>query len=185
MLELVTARARTRGKAPQEFTYQGYGKIETRKVMGKDNEPLVIGAYGKAVEPVKDKDGEIVLAEGQHYIEVDDLDVKGIIGEDGLPEVLALFGGNIVELLEAGIKQKNVDNRKAASPVTEVVTDDELTPYVNAMIEAKILDDKTASVWRRTLTGTAKMFEWTRIDTMLKTKEYKALDKAGKVPTDF
>lgn len=39
-LELVTVRARTRGKGPKEFTYQGVGRLTERKVTNKDGLPI-------------------------------------------------------------------------------------------------------------------------------------------------
>lgn len=180
-LELVTARARTRGKSPQEFTYQGYGKLAERKVMGKENQPLVIDKDGKAVEPELDADRAIVLSEGQHYIFVDDLDVSGVVTAEDFDTVLALFEGDIVKMLEATLIAKNAENRKAASPVSETVTEDELTPIVASLTEAGILKAEDVAVWRRTLTGGAKQLEMSRLDYVKLTKEYKAGVKAGKL----
>lgn len=179
-LELVTVRARTRGKSPVEFTYQGYGKPVERKVMGKDNTPLVMKA-GVAVEPTKDKDGEIVLQEGESYIFVDDLNVEGSVTEADFDAVLAIFGGDIVKVLEGALVAKNAANRKEASPVSETVTEDELTPIVAALTEAGILKSEDVAVWRRNVTSGSKLVEMARIDYVKLTKEYKAGVKAGKL----
>jgi hypothetical protein len=161
-LELVTARARTRGKSPVEFTYQGYGKLAPRKVTGKD--------------------GEAVKREDGTEIEVDDLEVEGIVTAEDFDSVLALFDGNIVKMLEATLIAKNAENRKAASPVTETVTEDELSPIVAAMLENGILADKDVAVWRRTVSTASKQVEMSRLDYAGMTKEFKALKRLGKVP---
>jgi hypothetical protein len=77
-LTLVKVRARTRGKNPQTFEYNGYGKLVPRKVMGKDGKPLQV-------------DGK--------EIEIDDLDTTGAVEESQLQEVLDLFDGKLVKLL--------------------------------------------------------------------------------------
>jgi hypothetical protein len=164
-LTLVEVRARTRGKGPQEFKWQGYGKLVPRKVLDKDGEPL------------KRPDGT--------EIEVDDLNVEGLVTAEDLPLVLGLFDGNMIKLLEAGIEQVNANLRKKASPVVEVSTEDELTPFIDAMIAEKIMenDPKAVAKWRRGITMSQSMFDWPdRMFAVKQTPQYKALDKLGKVP---
>jgi len=62
-LSLVTVRARTRGKGPKEFTYQGVGRLTPRQVTNKDGLP--IRKDGKELEftetPVVDDKGNKVM----------------------------------------------------------------------------------------------------------------------------
>jgi hypothetical protein len=68
-IELVTVKARTRGKSPVEFQYQGVGKITPRKVKDKDNQDIVLVTItvddkaGKAGRLRYDKDGKLIASE--------------------------------------------------------------------------------------------------------------------------
>jgi hypothetical protein len=161
-LALVTVRARTRGKNPQTFTYEGFGKPVARKVMGKDGKPLIV-------------DG--------NEIEVDDLEVSGFVTKDDLPAVLDLFENDMVKLLEAGLNQINQNKRDEASPAADSVTEDELTPYVHLMVEESLIDN--VKTWRRGLTTSANLFGWTKLQSMIKTPQFKALAKTGKVKIEL
>lgn len=174
MLNLVTVQARTRGKSPQMFSYQGVGRLTEREVLGKDG------------ETIKDAEG--------NPVKVHDIDASGVT--DDVNEVLNLFGtiparkikdaeGNEVDdpkdtplqrVIDGALNWFNVLARKAASPVSEAApSEDELTPIVAELIAAGILTEDTSAVWRRTVTTGAKSVEMERIDFAKMTKEYKKL----------
>lgn len=197
-LELVDVRARTRGKSPQEFTYKGVGKVETRKVMDKDNQPIVLDSTGKAVDYGFDKDGklteaskvlgfaqdeksgDITLPEGFRYIEVDDLNTSGVTTE--LQDVVDLYGANGIEnplqaIIDDSLFGFNIRQRKAASPTTEVDKDDELTPIINDMVAAGILSKDNVGTWRRSVTTSANLMEVDKLSVAEMSKEVKKLRK--------
>ena len=182
-MKTVIARARTRGKSPVEFVYQAVGKLIPRTVKGKDGEDL------------KREDGSIIY--------VDDVDVTGLVydeagdvRESALDECLSLFGGNLGKLLEYGFAGRNEEARRAAAPVTETVTEDELTPIVDILVAAGILsrsrvvEGKTEPLdevrnWRRAVSTGAKQIEMSLFDYAMLTKEVKAARKAGiELPTE-
>jgi hypothetical protein len=69
----------------------------------------------------------------------------------------------------------SIFQRKAASPVVEVSTEDDLTPIVAAMLTAKLLNADTETTWRRSVTTGAKAVEMERVDFAKMTKEWKKL----------
>lgn len=175
-LELVKVHARTRGKSPQEFDYMGVGKVTPRPVLGKDGAEL------------KREDGSIVT--------VDDIDASG--ATEDVNDVISLFatipartiknenGEEVPDpkdtplqrFIDGGLNWFNVLARKAASPVTETVTEDELSPIVAQFIEHGIFTgENDESTWRRAVTQSAKLFEMERIDAAKQTKQYKELQK--------
>ena len=195
-LELVTVRARTRGKSPVEFQYQGVGKLTPRKVLDADNQAIVLGADGKAVLYTFDKEGkvvsedgitqdekgELILAEGQRYVVLDDVDATGLT--ENLQDVIDLYGaaGNanpMQAVIDGGLNWFNLSQRKSASPVVETISEDELTPVIAAMVKAGTIAEENVSVWRRTVTSGAKSVEMDRLTFAAMTKEYKAAKKAG------
>ena len=167
MLELVTARARTRGKSPVEFTYQAVGRLRPRKVLDKEG------------NPVKRADGS--------EVEVDDVETNAVTSD--FQDVLNLFGslnaeerGNREPLqmaIDFALEGFNYTSRKNAAPVTEQVTEDELTPVTAALVEKQIMDETGATTWRRTVTQAAKMFESDRLEYAQKTPQYKKLLATG------
>lgn len=191
MLNLVIARARTRGKSPVEFTYKGIGRLVTRKVTDKDGNPIILSKNDKGEEvQVKysyDKDGKLtsdnpaltqaedkslVLGAGLRYVEVDDFDTKS--ATENFQEVLDLFGtlsederGKRTPLqmaIDSSLDGFNYLSRKTASPVSEQVTEDELQPLVNALIAAKVLTEEDSTIWRRAMTTAAKVMEQDRLE---------------------
>lgn len=192
MLELVTVKARTRGKTPKEFTYQGVGKLTEREVMSADEEPAKnedgtpkLDAEGKPVmekAPVRDAQG--------NPVKVDDIDATGLVPgtPEGLQEVIELFGKipakdekdtPLQRIIDGALNWYNVQARKAASPVVEVTNEDELTPIVNELVEAKILKADDVAVWRRTITSAAKLMEMDRVTYAKMSPHYKKLNKAA------
>lgn len=207
MLSLVTARARTRGKSPVEFTYQAVGRLQPRKVNDKDGNPILVDSEGKQVKyslvKVKDKDGKEtdktelpfekdsegnpVAPEGTRFVEVDDVLTSGVT--DNMQEVLDLIGAMSEAdrgkrsatqfLIDSALDGINYANRKNAAPVTEQVTEDELTPITAALVEKGILSEQDATTWRRTMTGTAKLMEIDRLTFAKTSPQYKKLLAAG------
>lgn len=190
-LELVTVKARTRGKSPQEFSYQGVGRITEREVMsGKEEQAKnadgtpKVDEQGKPVmvpAPVRREDGSAVT--------VHDIDASGIVPgtPEGLNEVIELFGKipakneqdtPLQRIIDGALNWYNVQARKAASPVTEQVTEDELTPIVTELVSKGILSEDNVAVWRRNVTSGAKLVEMDRLDYVKMTKEYKKLKAA-------
>ena len=232
MLNLVTARARTRGKSPVEFTFQAVGRLSPRFVTDKDGNPVLVDNEGKSVKyalkKVKDKDGKEtdktelpfeldseknpIAPEGTRFVIVDDVETSGLT--DSMQEVLDLAGsltdderGYITVnetvkdaegketitakkvartplqcVIDWSLDGFNYLSRKNAAPVSETVTEDELTPITAALVHFNILDEQAATTWRRTVTGTAKLMEMTRMDFTKTTPQYKKLLKAGYVP---
>lgn len=201
MLNLVTARARTRGKSPVEFTYQAVGRLVARKVMDKNGNPILVDSDNNVVkyELKKDNDGneslpfeldsnkEPIAPEGTRFVEVDDVLTKGVT--EDFQEVLDL-AGKLSEserdgrtplqfVIDATLDGINYANRKSAAPITEQVTEDELTPITKALVEHKILSEQDATIWRRTMTGTAKLMDLNRIDFAKTSPQYKKLIAAG------
>lgn len=200
-LALVTVRARTRGKAPQSFTYSGVGKLTERKVIGKSGNPIVLNAKGEQVDYAFDKDGKLetvdasltvddkgnlVLPEGYSYDVVDDIDASGLTSD--VQEAIDFLGTLSSEqrggkeplqfMIDGSLNYANIMARKAASPVTEVQTEDELTPIIAEMVQHGILNEDSIPVWRRNVTSGAKLVEMERSDYVKMTKEYKKLQKA-------
>lgn len=189
-LTLVTVRARTRGKGPQEFTYQGVGKLTPRTVLDKDGNP--IRKDGKPLEYVdktEEKDGktvtEKVLAEGQEFVTVDDIDAAGITSE--LKDVLELFGQvkseqtPLQRVIDGALNYYNLLARNEAAPVSEVAPKDpELTALVSELVKAGIMSEEKASNWRRVVTQAATQLEMTTVAYAEMTKEVKALRAAAK-----
>lgn len=226
MLNLVTARSRTRGKSPAEFTFQAVGRLQPRKVMDKDGNPILVDGEGKVVKYTltkeKDKDGKEtgkeslpfendsegnpIAPEGTRFVEVDDVQTNGLT--DNLQEVIDLFGalsddergyitvndaeGKPVKsartplqmVIDSALDGYNYASRKSAAPVTEQVTEDELTPITNAMVAHKILSEQDATTWRRTMTGTAKLMELNRLQFAQSSPQYKKLLAAGWKPAE-
>lgn len=203
-LNLVTARARTRGKSPVEFTYQAVGRLAARKVSDKDGNPILVDSEGKQVKyslrkndktgkdelPFEnDSEGNPVAPEGTRFVEVDDVLTSGL--SDNLQEVLDLFGAlseaergkrtPLQMVIDSSLDGYNYASRKSAAPVTEQVTEDELTPITAALVEHKILSEQDATTWRRTMTGTAKLMEIDRLTFAKTSPQYKKLIAAGYV----
>ena len=202
-LNLVTVRSRTRGKSPQEFQFQGIGRLAERRVLDKDNQPIVLDKDGNAVAPTYEKDekgqptDKVVLEEGQRFVFVDDISAAGITNNP--QEVLDLFGtiparkvkdaeGNEVDdpsdtpvqrMIDGALNWYNVLARKEASPVTEQVSEDELTPIVSDLIAKGLLTEESSATWRRAVTSGAKAIDMKRVDFAKMTKEYKASQKAA------
>ena len=161
-LSLVTVRARTRGKAPVLFTYEGIGKLVPRKVIGKG---------GKAIQ----FDGKDLT--------VDDLDVDGFVDDNDLDNVLDVTGGSMARMLTFALVGFNMAQRDAASPVSEgQAATDELTDMVNAMIAADILTADTATVWRRSITQGAQAQGVARYNFAVTSKYGRKLAKTGWEP---
>lgn len=220
MLNLVTARARTRGKSPVEFTFQAVGRLAPRFVSDKDGNPILVDGEGKQVKyslkkvgdkeelPFeKDSKGNPVAPEGTRFVEVDDVQSNGLT--DNLQEVIDLFGalsekergtvtvsetdaeGKVTTkqvprsplqmVIDSALDGYNYASRKSAAPVTEQVTEDELTPITQAMVEKGILSEQDATTWRRTMTGTAKLMEVDRLTFAKTSPQYKKLIAAGYV----
>jgi hypothetical protein len=200
-LELVIARARTRGKAPQEFTFKGVGRIQSRKVNDKDGNPIILDDKGNQVKYSFDKEGkvtgnenitqnekgELVLSGNLRFVEVDELESRGLT--EDLQDVLNLFGSlseddrgkrsPLQMVIDSAIDGYNYNARKLAAPVTEQVTTDELTPITAALVEHKIMSEVDATTWRRTVTQAAKLMDAARIDYAKMTPQYKKLVAAG------
>lgn len=184
MLNLVTVKARTRGKTPKEFTYEGVGKLELRTVMsGKDE----VKKDEKGA-PVLDEDGKPKMVqaplrnEDGSEVQVHDIDASGVTSD--LQDVINLFAKvpakdekdtPLQRVIDGALNWYNVLARKAASPVVEVVTEDELSPIVAELITAGLLTEDNASVWRRNVTSGAKLIDTDRLDYVKMTKEYKKL----------
>jgi hypothetical protein len=206
-LRLVTARARTRGKSPVEFQYQAVGRLQPRKVMDKDGNPILVDADSKVVKYEINKDektgklslpfendseGNPVAPEGTRFVEVDDVVTSGL--SDNLQEVLDLFGAlsedernkrtPLQMVIDSALDGYNYTSRKSAAPVTEQITEDELTPITAALVEHKILSEQDATTWRRTMTGTAKLMEVNRLTFAQSSPQYKKLIAAGWKPAE-
>ena len=178
MLSLVTVKARTKGKTPVEFTYQGVGKLEERPVRTKDG----------------DKQVDLIV-DGKSII-VHDVDAAGITSD--MAEVVALFDANplvdkdgikvettsLQRIIDGALNWFNVQNRKAASPSVEIEKEDELTPLVSALIDGRILNGDNEGTWRRTVTMAAKQTDMERIEYVRLTKEFKALRKQNQKLAD-
>ena len=182
-LELVTVRARTRGKNPQEFQYQGVGRLTERPVLTGEKEVIKKIVDGKEVaeevaKPVRREDGS--------EVKVDDIDASGLVEgtPQGLQEVISLFGTiksetpALQRVIDGALNWFNVLQRKAASPVQEQVTEDELTPLVTELVAKGILSADDVSVWRRTITSGAKLVEMDRLEYVKMTPQYKKLKAA-------
>lgn len=227
-LNLVTARARTRGKSPVEFDYQAVGRLSPRKVTDKNGNPILMSVDSKndkgevvkgeqvKYELKKDKDGKESLPfendsegnpiapEGTRFVEVDDVISSGLT--ESMQEVLDLAGSlsekergyvNVTDaegkvsqvaktplqcIIDWSLDGFNYLSRKNAAPVTEQVTEDELTPVTLALVSAKIMTEQEATNWRRTVTTTAKMLEQNRMDFAKVTPQYKKLIASGWKP---
>lgn len=198
-LTVVTARARTRGKSPVEFPFQAVGRLRPRKVMDKDGNPILVNDKNEAVK-YTDKDGKVLSAgvtrnesgdlvapEGHRFIEVDDVETAGLT--DNFQEVLDLFGSltdaernnrtPLQMVIDNALDGFNYTSRKNAAPVTEQVTEDELTPITVGLVEHKILSEQDATTWRRTITGAAKTMEVDRLTFAKQSPQYKKLIAAG------
>jgi len=168
MLNLVTVRARTRGKGPKEFTYDGIGRLTARQVTNKDGLP--IRKDGKELEftetPVVDDNGKPVMetitvvengvesqkerqvikrdvAPGQEFIEVDDINPSGIT--DNLGEVTKLMATFATEkvsaaqlVIDGALNYYNELARDKASPAPEE-KEDVLGPLVKELVAAGLL----------------------------------------------
>lgn len=188
MLELVTARARTRGKAPVEFTYQAVGRLRPRAV--------------------KDKEGKDVLRKDGSKVEVDD--VETFLVTDSLQDVIDLYGtlndderkvGDKVRaplqcVIDYALEGYNQMSRDKAAPVSEQVVEDELTPITVAMVEYGVFTDTTddkgnvteakthATTWRRAVTQAAALFGTSRLEYAQQFPQYKALLAKGWKPAE-
>lgn len=206
MLNLVTARARTRGKSPVEFTFQAVGRLKPRFVTDKDNNPILVDNEGKPVKYSLKKDdkgkeslpfelnseGNPIAPEGTRFVEVDDILTSGVT--EKLEDVLELFGAlsedergkrtPLQMVIDSALDGFNHNQRKNAAPVSEQVTEDELTPITAALSEKGILSEQDATTWRRTVTGTAKLMEMERLDFAKTTPQYKKLIAAGWKPAE-
>ena len=125
---LTTIRTQTRGKSPQAFTYQGIGKLTPREVENTKGE----------------KTGVVV----------DDVDVSGVLTsmQDAIALLLPLADNDAEKAQQLALDgiaaEYNRRQRKAAAPVQEVVTEDELTP----LIKEHNLSSEDESVFRRSVT---------------------------------
>lgn len=206
MLNLVTARARTRGKSPVEFTFQAVGRLKPRKVNDKNGNPILVDSEGNPVkyELKKDKDGNETLPfekdsqgnpvapEGTRFVEIDDIETNGLT--DNLQEVLDFLGSlseaerngrtPLQMAIDSALDGYNYASRKSAAPVSEQVTEDELTPITTAMVEYKVLNEQDATTWRRTITSSAKLMETDRLQFAKMTPQYKKLIAAGYKPAE-
>lgn len=209
MLNLVTARSRTRGKTPKEFTFQAVGRLKARNVEDKDGNPILVDEEGKQVKyslvkkdekseiatelPFqKTESGDLIAPEGTRFLVVDDVETSGLT--DSMQEVLDLFGTLTEDergkrtvnqfAIDALLDGFNYQARKNAAPVTEQVTEDELTPITLALVEKKILSDTDATTWRRTITSSAKLMEMNRLDFATKSPQYKKLLASGWKPAE-
>lgn len=187
-LELIKGvRARTRGKSPQEFTFDGYGKVSARSVQDKDGIPVAVDAEGKPAKVTYNEEKKEYETDGR-FVEVDDLVVDGeTVTDKSLPEVLSIFGGNMVDLLIGAVQFRNSQLRKEASPVSEPEPD-ELAPFVEVLRKAGLITDSVkdgktidgAGVWRRTITMAANQFEMDKVAYIKMNPKYrKALEAAG------
>lgn len=190
-IELTTFRARTRGKAPKEFTFQGVGKPETRKVQDADGNPIVLDSDGKQVAyKLEKKDGKYVysgderissdekgnltLSAGLRYVEVDDVDVSGLLPNEAAEnasdeekqaarKALLDFIQDVIRNLYKGsarnaaigmLQYFNETQRNDAAPKT-APAEDILAPIVAAIRAAvgdKEFDEKAEGTWRRSVT---------------------------------
>lgn len=136
-LSLVTVRARTRGKTPAEFQFQGIGRLSPRRVSDKDGNDILVDKDGKTVKYVTgvDKDdnptydttkvtvveGKLQAAEGYRFVEVDDVNPHGLT--NSIQEVLDLFGTipakTITVKAEDGTESEQPD--PADSPMQRVI----------------------------------------------------------------
>jgi hypothetical protein len=197
MLNLVTARARTRGKSPVEFQYQAIGRLIPRKVTDKDGNAIIVNDKNEQVKYSFDKDGklnpvegisqndkgELVVSGNLRLVEVDDVEVKGVTSE--FQDALDLFGSLTEEersgrsplqmAIDSCLDGFNYASRKKASPVSEQVQEDELAPIVQALISNKILSDEDSTVWRRSVTTAAKLMEMDRVSYAKITPAFKKL----------
>lgn len=121
MTNLVSIKARTRGKGPKDFTYMGLGKSTARRVKDSNGNDLVVDAKGEPVTYIlmgtkvigkdrtktlipdvgvtEDKDG-YVLGEGLAYVTVDDVDVSGVFPESGGKASLEALMARLAEYSE-------------------------------------------------------------------------------------
>lgn len=174
-----TFRARTRGKSPKKFTFEGVGTAKERKVTDAENNPIVEGKDGKQVSykyekkdgkytvesadgiTVDDK-GNLVLPEGFNFVLVDDADVEAIAPKEDAPqEEKAAFVKEILTNLFAGdyrtfgivaLKGYNdIARDKAAEPFRSVTQkEDELAEIVTLLRENKVLATAEEETnWRR------------------------------------
>lgn len=200
-LELVTARARTRGKSPQEFSFKAVGRLRPRKVIDKDGNAIVVNEKNEPVKYSFDKEGkvigsdlitqnekgELVLSGNLRFVEVDEVETNGVT--EDFQDVLNLFGtlsedergkrSPLQMVIDSALDGYNYSSRKSAAPVTEQVTEDELTPLTTALVEHKIMSDTEATTWRRTITQAAKLMDTDRLEYAKMTPQYKKLIKAG------
>lgn len=177
-----TFRARTRGKSPKKFTFQGVGNPVARKVQDKDGNPIVEKADGTQVEytyekkdgkytvasadgiTVDDK-GNLVLPDGLSFVEVDDADVEAIAPKEDasaadkqsfVKDILTnLFNGDYRTFGIVALKGFNdIQRDKAAEPLRAVQQkEDELSEIVALMREHKVLtSDEQETKWRRGVT---------------------------------
>lgn len=190
MLELVNVKARTRGKSPQLFEYNGVGRLTEREVLSGEKEQKV-GEDGK---PVFEEDGKTpVLVAGTIKDEngkplvVHDIDATGIVdasAEGALDEVIALFSSVSSEkaplqrIVDGALNWFNVLQRKAASPVVEVDKDDELSPIIAEMVAYGILKAEDVPVFRRNVTSGAGMTEQPKLEYIKLLKHWKQLQAA-------
>lgn len=203
MFNLTTFRARTRGKAPKEFTFQGVGKAVARILKDKDNNPQVKDSTGKLVEysykrendkwtasaPMSvDEKGQLVIPEGYSFVTVDDVDVSGLVPETAtmdelksfLTPVVALYGGEAKGLrgmLLGALKNFNEEQKQNAAPVSETVKEDDLAEIVNLLRENKIYTtDEEISAWRRRISMAFEQFAnegESKLDFAFRSKEGK------------
>lgn len=194
-LELVKVRARTRGKTPQEFVFQGVGKVTSRPVMSDKEEQdyTEVKREDGTTEKVllfEDKERTIpkmvkapVRRENGSIVEVDDLDVKGLTNDLG--EVANLYKSIYPSatpeqlqgyVIEGSLEYFNALQRKAASPVAIPEADD-LQPWIEKFVAAGIMKAEDSAVWRRSFTTGKKQTEMETEDYIKLTREFKALAK--------
>lgn len=160
-ITLVTARARTKGKTPQNFTYQAVGTLTERTIEGN---------------PEKGVPDSVV----------DDASVDSLADAD-FDEIAALFGEftsencNLSQTVNKALAaQFNILSRRKASPVAEVADrEDELTPIINALVAAGIVKAEDVGTLRRTVTMTAGLNEVSRLEALESSKFYRQAVKAG------
>jgi len=181
----VQIKARTRGKGPKEFTYQGVGKVTERIVNDADGNGIVVDSKGDVVKYIamgakiegkdrtktlieglgvtKDKDENYILGEGLAWITVHDVDVHGVLdaskGTEALKEAVALLAEFPAKdetdtpnqrLLDAALSYYNDMARDAVAPKAEEKPD-ELGPLVVELLAAGLLTEKSATLWRRSV----------------------------------
>lgn len=174
-IQLVTARARTKGKTPQNFTFPAVGTLTERKIEGNPEKGVADSL-------------------------VDDIDVSSLV-DSSFDDVAALVesqglvpeGKNVQQTVMGFLLNGfNIASRRKASPVSEAApSEDELTPYINAMIEAGILKasgvagegdetiEKVVGTLRRAITMTAGLNECSKLEALESSKFGKMAKKAG------